>query len=61
MSAVALLSANATPSDADIDTAMHGNLCRCGAYPRIRAAIHRAAEALRTRSQGVSAITPVTP
>ena len=61
MSAVALLSANATPSDADIDTAMQGNLCRCGAYPRIRAAIHRAAEALRTRSQGVSAITPVTP
>ena len=51
MSAVALLSANATPSDADINTAMQGNLCRCGAYPRIRAAIHRAAEALPTRQQ----------
>jgi isoquinoline 1-oxidoreductase alpha subunit len=52
MSAVALLSANATPSDADIDTAMQGNLCRCGTYPRIRAAIHRAAEALPTRQRG---------
>ena len=61
MSAVALLRANATPSDAEIDAAMQGNLCRCGTYPRIRAAIHRAAEALPTRSQGASAITPVTP
>jgi isoquinoline 1-oxidoreductase alpha subunit len=52
MSAVALLNANATPSDGDIDTAMQGNLCRCGAYPRIRAAIHRAAEALPTRQRG---------
>ncbi len=43
MSAAALLAANATPSDADIDTAMNGNLCRCGTYLRIRAAIHRAA------------------
>jgi isoquinoline 1-oxidoreductase alpha subunit len=43
MSAVALLSANPTPSDEDIDAAMSGNLCRCGTYPRIRAAIHRAA------------------
>jgi isoquinoline 1-oxidoreductase alpha subunit len=43
MSAVALLQGNAAPSDADIDTAMRGNLCRCGTYPRIRAAIHRAA------------------
>lgn len=51
MSAVALLSANATPSDTDIDTAMQGNLCRCGAYPRIRAAIHRAAEALPTHQR----------
>ena len=46
MSAVALLRANATPSDAEIDAAMQGNLCRCGTYPRIRAAIHRAAESL---------------
>ena len=46
MSAAALLAANAQPSDADIDAAMAGNLCRCGTYPRIRAAIHTAARAL---------------
>lgn len=46
MSAVALLSQNKTPSDADIDTAMAGNLCRCATYQRIRAAIHLAARAL---------------
>jgi isoquinoline 1-oxidoreductase alpha subunit len=39
MSAAALLEANPDPSDADIDEAMNGNLCRCGTYPRIRAAI----------------------
>jgi isoquinoline 1-oxidoreductase subunit alpha len=44
MSAAALLSSNPNPSDTDIDTAMAGNLCRCGTYPRIRKAIHRAAE-----------------
>lgn len=44
MSAVALLEKNAEPSDNDIDKAMAGNICRCGTYPRIRAAIHRAAE-----------------
>lgn len=43
MSAAALLARNAKPSDADIDAAMSGNLCRCGTYPRIRWAIHRAA------------------
>jgi len=43
MSAVALLSGNANPSDADIDAAMDGNICRCGAYQRIRAAIREAA------------------
>lgn len=43
MSAVALLEANPRPTDNDIDAAMTGNLCRCGTYPRIRAAIHRAA------------------
>lgn len=43
MNAVALLEANPSPSDAEIDEAMAGNLCRCGTYPRIRAAIHRAA------------------
>lgn len=44
MTAVALLEKNPTPTDADIDMAMSDNLCRCGTYPRIRAAIHRAAE-----------------
>jgi isoquinoline 1-oxidoreductase alpha subunit len=43
MSATALLAQNPKPSDADIDTAMSGNICRCGTYNRIRAAIHRAA------------------
>ncbi len=43
MSAVALLKEHPQPSDADIDTAMDGNLCRCGTYNRIRRAIHRAA------------------
>ena len=43
MSASALLAAKAKPSDADIDDAMAGNICRCGTYPRIRAAIKRAA------------------
>lgn len=47
MSAVALLKANPSPSDAQIDAAMAGNLCRCGTYVRIRKAIHRAAELLR--------------
>ena len=46
MSAVALLSRNRKPSDADIDNAMSGNLCRCATYVRIRAAIHAAATAL---------------
>jgi isoquinoline 1-oxidoreductase subunit alpha len=44
MSAAALLASNAQPSDSDIDAAMSGNICRCGTYPRIRKAIHRAAE-----------------
>jgi len=43
MAAAALLRRNPTPSDADIDAAMAGNICRCGTYPRIRAAIHKAA------------------
>ncbi len=45
MSAAALLANNPNPSDAEIDAAMSGNICRCGTYPRMRAAIHRAAEA----------------
>ena len=44
MSAAALLAKNPKPSDADIDEAMSGNLCRCGTYQRIRRAIHRASE-----------------
>jgi isoquinoline 1-oxidoreductase subunit alpha len=47
MSATALLAAKSNPSDADIDAAMSGNICRCGTYQRVRAAVHRAAE-LRT-------------
>ena len=46
MSACALLKANPQPTDADIDTAMTGNICRCGTYPRIRAAIHVASASL---------------
>jgi len=48
MSAAALLAANRSPSDADIDRAMAGNLCRCGTYTRIRAGIKQAAAAQRT-------------
>jgi aerobic-type carbon monoxide dehydrogenase small subunit (CoxS/CutS family) len=44
MSAAALLAKNPKPSDTDIDEAMSGNLCRCGTYQRIRAAIHLAAD-----------------
>src|SRR5271163_3687424 len=46
MSAAALLKTNPHPSDADIDAAMSGNICRCGTYPRIRQAVHLAAELL---------------
>jgi isoquinoline 1-oxidoreductase alpha subunit len=46
MSATALLNANKEPSDAQIDAAMSGNICRCATYPRIRAAIKRAAKGL---------------
>ena len=45
VSAVSLLNRHPKPTDADIDSAMSGNLCRCGTYPRIRRAIHRAAAA----------------
>jgi isoquinoline 1-oxidoreductase alpha subunit len=47
MSAAALLKENDAPTDADIDAAMSGTLCRCGTYPRIRAAIHDAAKRLK--------------
>src|SRR6195256_5305332 len=46
MAASALLTSNPKPSDADIDTAMSGNICRCATYPRIRAAIKRAGRSL---------------
>src|SRR5438552_6570601 len=51
MSAAALLATIAKPTDADIDRAMTGNLCRCATYLRIRQAIHRAAEMPRTPQQ----------
>ena len=47
MSAVALLKQNSRPTDKQIDTAMNGNICRCGTYPRIRAAIQLAARRLQ--------------
>jgi len=52
MAAAALLSKKTRPSDADIDEVMRGNICRCGTYQSIRAAIHRASEIL-TASNGV--------
>jgi isoquinoline 1-oxidoreductase subunit alpha len=47
MSAAALLAQNRNPSDAEIDAAMSGNICRCGTYPRVRAAIKDAAASMR--------------
>ncbi|MBQ4825293.1 (2Fe-2S)-binding protein [Leisingera sp. HS039] len=47
MQAASLLAENPAPSDAEIDEAMQGNLCRCGTYPRIRAAIHSAAKQMQ--------------
>lgn len=47
MSAAALLAGNPQPTDADIDTALDGNLCRCATYQRIRAAVHQAARTMR--------------
>lgn len=47
MQAADLLARNPAPTDADIDDAMQGNLCRCGTYPRIRAAIHDAAAKMK--------------
>jgi isoquinoline 1-oxidoreductase alpha subunit len=54
MSAVALLKNNPQPTDADIDGALAGNLCRCGTYPRIRAAVKRAAELMKTKSAPIA-------
>jgi isoquinoline 1-oxidoreductase alpha subunit len=47
MAAAALLAANPSPTDADIDAALSGHICRCGTYQRIRAAVHRAAALAR--------------
>jgi aerobic-type carbon monoxide dehydrogenase small subunit (CoxS/CutS family) len=47
MSAAALLAGKPSPTDAEIDEALSGNLCRCGTYPRIRAAVRRAAGVTR--------------
>jgi isoquinoline 1-oxidoreductase alpha subunit len=47
MSATALLESNSAPTDADIDSAMSGNICRCATYSRIRAAIHAAADTIK--------------
>jgi isoquinoline 1-oxidoreductase subunit alpha len=55
MSAAALLAKKANPTDADIDEAMRGNICRCGTYQEIREAIHRAAEH-RTASHAVEPV-----
>ncbi len=55
MSAAALLAQNPKPTDAQINTAMTGNLCRCGTYLRIREAIHRAATMAARPTQTASA------
>lgn len=49
LAASALLAKTPQPTDAQIDAAMQGNLCRCGTYPRIKTAIHRAAEIMKTQ------------
>jgi isoquinoline 1-oxidoreductase subunit alpha len=54
MSAAALLTKKPKPTDADIDSAMNGNLCRCGTYLRIRQAVHRAATLAAAPKQSVS-------
>ena len=54
MTAAALLAASAAPTDDDIDHALAGNLCRCGSYPRIRAAIHKAAAGAKAAARGGS-------
>jgi isoquinoline 1-oxidoreductase alpha subunit len=58
MAAAALLATTPAPTDAEIDRAMQGNVCRCGTYPRIRAGIHQAAAALRGDRPRSSASRP---
>jgi isoquinoline 1-oxidoreductase alpha subunit len=61
MAAAGLLTAQPQPTDGDIDEAMSGNLCRCGTYPRIRAAIHRAAALAGGPAQAALASPPEVP
>jgi isoquinoline 1-oxidoreductase alpha subunit len=61
MTAVVLLRNNPNPSDADIDAAMSDNVCRCGTYVRIRAAIKRAAQALQGQGSGDNGAGKATP
>src|SRR6201997_4858145 len=61
LAAVALLEANPAPDDTVIDTWMSGNLCRCGTYPRIRAAIHDAADTLRQGDGHAPLVAPPEP
>lgn len=56
MAAVALLAKNPKPTDAEIDEALSGNLCRCGTYQRIRRAVHRAAARARTTAGEAKAL-----
>ncbi len=58
LAAVSLLTSNPAPDDAAIDTGMSGNLCRCGTYPRIRAAIHAASDALSNGPEPAPLIAP---
>jgi isoquinoline 1-oxidoreductase subunit beta len=58
LAAVALLNSNAAPDDGAIDTWMSGNMCRCGTYPRIRAAIHEAAGTLEAGSKPAPLVAP---
>ncbi|HEY1098390.1 MAG TPA: (2Fe-2S)-binding protein [Myxococcota bacterium] len=59
MGAAALLAKNPNPSDDDIDTSMAGHLCRCGTYPRIRAAIHDAARITATSKKSAKNLTVI--
>ena len=58
MSAAALIARNARPTDADVDAAMNGNLCRCATYLRIRQAVHRAGEIRREEPRQADAPAP---
>ncbi len=61
MQASSLLAQNPEPTDADINTSMSGNICRCGTYPRIRAAIHRASQLAKEENVDLKAAISVEP